>query len=133
MKKLETLMIVLIGLLIVNMGLTVYLIKRINPPEKLTLETSQKEMPLPELVKRVSPEYPEDLRKKGIEGKVVLKVLVDTTGKVKEVMIARSSGYTALDSSAVKAVKKFEFRPAVSNGKKISSWVTIPFVFKLAK
>lgn len=132
MKKLEVLLVILIGLLLAQMGITYYLIHNLIRSKGQQVQVSSSVSPLPELVKRVEPEYPLDLREKGIEGNVILKVLVDTSGRVAEVQIARSSGYGGFDSSAVEAAKKFQFKPATTpEGEKVPSWIILPFSFKL--
>lgn len=66
------------------------------------------------LVHRVEPEYPEQARQNGIEGAVVLKVLVGTDGSVENVHTV--SGDAALASAAEYAVRQWRFRPYVANG-----------------
>lgn len=77
------------------------------------------------------PEYPERARRKGWEGIVLLRVLVDQEGKSKWVEISRSSGFETLDQAAVKTVKGWRFYPARSGAKALESWVRIPIVFRL--
>ncbi len=134
MKRLEILLSIMIALLLANLGLNIWLLKRtLRGSQQLQKMTIKSEVPLPEVIRKVEPEYPKDLRKKGIEGQVILKVKVDTTGKVEEVLVARSSGYREMDSSAIKAVKEWVFKPAETDGVKVTSWVTIPFMFRLQK
>jgi protein TonB len=85
---------------------------------------------LPSILEQARPSYPEDARKAGIEGMVVVKVLVDTTGKVDKVDIIRS--VPKLDSAAIEAARKFRFNPARLDDQPVSSWMTIPFHFKLS-
>jgi TonB family protein len=85
---------------------------------------------LPTILKQVQPSYPEDARKAGIEGMVVVEVLVDTAGNVEKVKIVRS--VPELDQAAVEAVRKFRFNAATLDDKRVSSWITIPFHFKLS-
>ncbi len=64
-----------------------------------------------------------------IEGKVLIRVLVDTLGKVTKYKIEYSDN-TLLDSAAINAVRKTKFTPAIKDGKPILAWVTIPINFK---
>jgi protein TonB len=60
---------------------------------------------------------------------VLLKVLIDKDGSVKNALILSSSGYTLLDNSAMEAVLKWKFEPLIIDGKKSLSWVKIPIEF----
>lgn len=79
--------------------------------------------------KHVEPIYPRSARRAGIEGMVMLSVEVRSNGRVGSVRVARTSGSRALDSSALAAVKKWVFDPALSNGQAVLSKVSVPVVF----
>ena len=89
------------------------------------------ESPVP--IKQVPPNYPEFIKKMGIEGKVILSVEVLKSGKVGAVEVLKSlqEGENGLDESAIEAVKQWEFSPAKSGGKPIACWVNIPIEFSL--
>ncbi len=78
-----------------------------------------------------SPLYPRTARRKGWEGTVFLKVLVNPNGTLEKIVIAKSSGYPMLDDSAMETVKKWEFSPAQTGLLKFASWITIPVQFTL--
>ena len=80
-------------------------------------------------IKRVNPEYPELAKKAGIEGTVVVKVLVNTKGDVEAVEVLKS--HPLLDESAITAAKQFKFKPGKQRDKFVKVWVSIPFNFKL--
>jgi len=80
-------------------------------------------------IKRVNPVYPELAKKAGIEGTVVVKVLVNTKGDVEKVEILKS--HPLLDEAAVTAAKQFKFTPGKQRDKFVKVWVSIPFNFKL--
>jgi len=75
--------------------------------------------------------YPDEARKLGLEGKVVIGVLVDEIGRCQDVKIARSSGYYLLDSAAVYTAKTFIFSPGIQGGKAVKAWVLFPLEFSL--
>jgi len=77
------------------------------------------------------PNYPELAKKAGIEGKAVVKMLVDTDGSIMEVQIVKSSGNQMLDEAAVAAARKSKFTPARQRDKLVRVWVSRPFDFKL--
>lgn len=74
--------------------------------------------------------YPEKAKKDGIEGRVILRVLVDTDGSVRKALIQHSDS-KLLNQAAIDAVKETKFTPALKNGKPIMVWVSIPINFKL--
>ncbi len=75
--------------------------------------------------------YPSFLKKAGIEGTVILWLLIDETGIVRKVQINRSSGNKALDDSAVQAYSSARFTPAMSRDRPVKVWVQYPVQFKL--
>ena len=78
-----------------------------------------------------SPIYPELARSRGVEGKVILKVIVNEKGLVDDIAIFNSSGSSMLDLSALETVKNWHFIPAKSNNKFIRSQIMVPIVFKI--
>lgn len=87
-----------------------------------------------EFVHKELPEYPPLARTAQMEGKVVVRVLVDKTGEVIKVNIAEGSGASAgFDEAAVAAAWKCKFSPAIQNGLPTAMWVTFPFDFKLRR
>lgn len=74
--------------------------------------------------------YPEMARKAGIEGQVIVRVLVGKDGKPKKAVVQYTDS-KMLDKAAKKAVMKQIFTPAIQNGKPITCWVSIPIKFKL--
>jgi protein TonB len=79
------------------------------------------------------PAYPEDARKAGWEGTVILGALVNVGGKAEKIEIKGSSGYAPLDQAAVEGLERWLFRPARYGERAVESWVKIPVVFQLAE
>lgn len=77
------------------------------------------------------PDYPEAARRRGQEGTVQLDVLVLADGRVGEVTLAHSSGYRNLDRAAIRAVRKWQFKPAWSFFGPVESRVIVPVDFVL--
>ena len=75
--------------------------------------------------------YPDIARKAGIEGRVIVNVLVGTDGTVKDTKILRSLGHTGCDEAAVDAIKAIRWRPAKQRDRAVQVWVGIPVIFKL--
>ncbi len=55
--------------------------------------------------------YPEEARKKAIEGPVVMDLLIDQNGRVRQVTLINGPGH-GLNEAAVQAVENFKFHPA---------------------
>ena len=87
----------------------------------------------PVAVNAVTPvEYPPALFARGIEGRVLLMLFVDSTGHVSQesTRVAESSGYPALDSAALAAVPRFRFAPALRNGAPVAAAFMQPVHFR---
>ena len=85
----------------------------------------------PELLEFQRPVYPKNLRERDIEGKVIIKLLIDKEGKVQEIQIFESSGYKMFDEIAIKTVRQWRFKPARKGNQQRGSWVLIPINFQI--
>jgi len=81
-------------------------------------------------VKQVKPKYPESARTVGAAGRVVVRVVVGTNGKVKAVAVISSFGNPACEEAALAAAKQWEFTPAMKDGVPFEQNISIPFDFK---
>lgn len=77
------------------------------------------------------PAYPEEARRDGIEGKVLLDVAVTQQGAAQEVNVRRSSGYALLDYAARNAVRQWRFVPAHRGNEIVEARVIVPVEFRL--
>jgi TonB family protein len=87
----------------------------------------------PVAVNPVSPmEYPQALLEQGIEGRVLLRLYVDTVGQLiaDSTRIAESSGYPALDSAAVVGAAGLRFSPALRHGRPVAAPFLQPVHFR---
>jgi protein TonB len=82
-----------------------------------------------EYVRAPSPVYPHESSRKRERGTVVLRVLVDATGRPSQIQVERSSGFARLDDAARDAVQKALFRPHEVNGHAQPAQVLIPIEF----
>jgi TonB family protein len=87
------------------------------------------EIPPPKLVKKVEPVYPEEARKAGIQGVVILEARTDVQGKVKDVMVLRS--VPALNKAAIDALRQWVYEPLIIDGKPREAVFTTTVVFNL--
>jgi len=83
----------------------------------------------PELIVKVTPEYPEMARRARIEGNVILEAIINTSGDVENVRVLRS--IPLLDNSAIAAVKKWKYKPAVQHGRPVKVFFTVVVTFSL--
>ncbi len=90
---------------------------------------SQKVDRLPEIVQRTPPTYPENALEAGVDGDVVIEVLICADGGVHETRVVRS--VPMLDEAAVDAVRQWIFHPATLGGESIAAWVEARVEFKL--
>ncbi|MEL6592497.1 MAG: energy transducer TonB, partial [Bacteroidota bacterium] len=74
--------------------------------------------------------YPQIARDAGIEGNVVVRVLVDKRGNYDKHKII-TQVHPILTKAVEEHISKLQFTPAIQGGKPIKFWVNIPFNFKL--
>jgi len=77
------------------------------------------------------PYYPVDMIRSGAEGTVVLSIYILADGRVGEVKLISSSGFSKLDDSALREAKKWRFIPGTSDGKPMAMWKQLPVTFRL--
>ncbi len=109
-----------------------------HEPVKEEIFTAVEQMPqFPggegELLKYISThiKYPTMAAENNIQGRVVVKFVVQKDGKVGEVVVLRGKD-PDLDKEAVRVVKTLpNFIPGKMNGQAVSVWYTLPINFKL--
>jgi TonB family protein len=84
----------------------------------------------PQILHQVDPEYSEEARKAKYNGTVLLKIVVDATGRVRDVQVIRGVGL-GLDEKAIEAVNKWKFKPGMRNGQPVAVSATIEVNFRL--
>jgi len=86
----------------------------------------------PRLVKRLPPLYPFEAKRKKIQGKVIIKVIVNKEGKATEPVVLESHPKGVFEAAALRAVKRWRFRPATKGGNPVDVYVVLPILFELA-
>jgi protein TonB len=76
------------------------------------------------------PEYTEEARAAGVEGKVRLELTVDVRGTVKHVNVLESLGH-GLDQAAVRSVQNARFEPALACGTPVETTFVVSIRFAL--
>lgn len=76
-----------------------------------------------------APRYPMDARRNRWEGTVRLRVVITPEGRVKDIGVARSSGFDSLDEAALETVRKWKFLPGKQAGTSVEAvgFLNIPF------
>jgi TonB family protein len=88
----------------------------------------------PVLLSAPPPVYPPALRDAGIEGTVVLRLVVDTLGRVEPGTIYVVRGdHPGLVGSAARSLRLARFRPARMYGRAVRVLVDVPVRFRLRR
>jgi periplasmic protein TonB len=81
------------------------------------------------ILKRVPPVYPSDAKAAGIQGTVVLRVIVSVEGEVTSATAV--AGNPKLQPSAIDAVKQWRYKPYLLNGQPVEVESTVNVVYSL--
>jgi protein TonB len=84
----------------------------------------------PVLVSHEEPVYPETARSQGIEGIVILELVVDENGRVMDARIMRSDN-SLFNTSALAAVKRWKYTAARADGRAVRTYKTATIRFTL--
>ena len=84
----------------------------------------------PRLLREVKADYSEDARRLGIQGEVVMEIVVMSNGSVGDVKILKRLG-AGLDERAIQAVRQWRFAPATRKGSAVDVLVEVAVEFKL--
>jgi protein TonB len=99
-----------------------------GPGEGVTsLEGSEGPHPLTD----ISPLYPRNARRDGLEGVVTLRADISEKGEIERIEVRVSSGVPSLDEAAVVAVRAATFKPALRGGRPISGFAILRIRFQL--
>jgi protein TonB len=85
---------------------------------------------LPVVVTRVNPDYTPEAKAAGIQGSVVLDVVVLVDGSVGDVSVTRSLD-SGLDRESVAAAKQWRFTPGTKDGERVAVRVQLEMSFTL--
>jgi periplasmic protein TonB len=87
----------------------------------------------PRLTAPKRPRYPEAARQAGVEGTVLVKAYILADGSVRDALVARSAGNSALDGAALRTIRESRFTPAQRGGRPVPVWVEVPIDFRLER
>lgn len=78
------------------------------------------------------PRYPDRLRAAGVTGRVVVRLVVDTTGRVEPAsVVIREASHDLFAQAARAVLASLRFAPAEAGGRKVRMLVDLPFEFRL--
>jgi TonB family protein len=84
----------------------------------------------PRLLHEVKAEYTDEARRRGLQGEVVMEIVVRRDGTVSDARILQRLG-GGLDERAVQAVREWRFAPATRKGSPVDVLVEVAVEFKL--
>jgi protein TonB len=80
---------------------------------------------------QVRPVYPESARRAGIQGTTLLRIHIETDGRVSDISVERSAGHQSLDQAAADAVRRWRFEPALSSSGPVAMSALVPVEFRI--
>lgn len=83
------------------------------------------------VISKVAPKYPAEAKKAGIEGKVVLSVIIDKDGNPARLTV--DSGPNQLQRSALEAVRQWKYKPFLLNGQPVEVATKVTVNYTLTK
>ncbi|MDT8438637.1 MAG: energy transducer TonB [Wenzhouxiangellaceae bacterium] len=66
--------------------------------------------------------YPKSARARGVEGYVVLSLLISATGEIEKMQVLEASPAGVFDQAALDGVKQWRFEPAQYQGRAVKVW-----------
>lgn len=107
--------------------------EKLNPEDDQALPIPAEEYlvtSMPRLKSEVRIPYPPQAKAKNIEGVVLMEVLIDDKGKVREARLIEGPAY-GLTEAAMQAIYNFEFSPAVIDSKPVAVRIRYAYRFVL--
>jgi TonB family protein len=83
------------------------------------------------ILRTVRPRYPEEERKRGIEGSVLVELLVDEQGLVARANALNLVGPVSFQDSALEAARQFVFQPPIIDGEPSTMWIKFVIKFRM--
>jgi TonB family protein len=87
----------------------------------------------PELVEFVAAEYPPEAEAAGVEGAVVLSIVIGEDGEVRQAVVVDPGPHPGFAAAALHAVQQFRFRPAEIDGAPAAVEIEYRYEFVLRK
>lgn len=85
------------------------------------------------IVRMSKPRYPESLRQSGVDGTVLVRFVVDTTGRIEpSSVVVLSSTHPLFTRAVLDALGNFRFKPTEVDGRLVEAAAEMPFEFSIA-
>lgn len=104
----------------------------IAPPGPVRFQMSEVDS-LPMATARIPPIYPYSAKRRGIQGQVAVRFLVDARGRVSHLRITSSQPPGIFDEAVMRALGRWRFRPGIKDGRPVDTWVSTTIKFKLER
>jgi TonB family protein len=82
------------------------------------------------LIQKVDPVYPPDAKAAKVQGRVTLRITINTEGTVEDLSVV--SGPEMLRQAALDAVKQWHYKPYLLNGEPVAVDTIVNLIFTLA-
>ncbi len=87
---------------------------------------------IPRLLHKVEPAYPMAARRRGVEGWVEIKFLVNRAGAVIQESVIKAEPEGVFENSALTALRAWRFTPGLLEGREVDTWMVQVIRFRLA-
>ncbi len=146
-KRSAILVLLLAALLAIPMSIVTFQIGQAandnaGKPKVTSSETSDDSIPspndfiavdsMPVMTYEAPVVYPEEAKKAGIEGDVMVRAFVNKKGIPSKVTVLKSSGDARLDQAALDSAVKNKYSAALLDGNPVGVWIAYKVSFKLA-
>jgi TonB family protein len=99
-------------------------------PGEKTLRETHKEVVAPRLLKKVQPDFPQGALWFGVEGKLILEVIINTDGRVSDPRVVQPLPAPTLTYAALDAVRRWRFAPAKLDGEIVATIFNLTVNFR---
>ncbi len=85
----------------------------------------------PRAIRKVMPVYPHQAKQDKINGKVILRFIVNKQGNVEKAKVVFSKPKGVFEDKALEAIRKWKFKPGQYKDRPVRTWVMLPIEFEL--
>jgi TonB family protein len=86
---------------------------------------------IPQFLKYITYQYTFLAKRNNIQGRVVIRFIIDTEGNVLDPQVTESEPEGVFDKIALDAISKCRFKPAIKGGKPVDCIVNLPIKFRI--
>ncbi len=97
---------------------------------EIRYEFSEVDRP-PRVLRVFPPKYPFSAKEEKIEGKVMMRFVVDTDGRAQEPEVVMAAPYGIFEESTLEVIELYQFEPALMNGMPVNCIAQMPIVYAM--